>query len=197
MNKALSLCSGEFICFLNAGDTFYNVNILSRIAEAIRQNPGVDFFYGDVYYEGSVRPYSLQPSRLKSFTLFRGTVCHQAWFLRSDVYRNLNGLDTRLKYKADYDFLLRMVHFLKVPYKHLPLCIASYMAGGYSEKTFIESRQEFEYVRRKYIMPLQAWFYSCMLYLLDPIRRNIYYQRLMADIYHWKARRSWMAPKGR
>jgi len=191
MNKALKMCTGEFICFLNAGDLFPSSDILSRVAESIKSNPDTHFFYGDVYYKDSSGPYSIQPNHLTSFRLFRGTICHQAWYLKADVYQALGGFDTHLKYKGDYDALLRAFHLLKVTYLHLPFCVVNYKGGGYSENTFHESRPEAESVRRKYISPWQANLFSFVLSVLNPVKKSHYYQHLMAQINHWKAARSW------
>jgi glycosyltransferase involved in cell wall biosynthesis len=191
MNKGLGLCSGEFICFLNAGDTFHRTDVLQRVAAAIQGNPDIGLFYGDVYYKNSIRPFSVQPERLTSFLLFRGTVCHQAWIVRAEVYRQLNGFDLSLKFKGDYDALCRMFHVHKIPYLHLPICVANYLGGGYSERNRKKSQQEFEAVRRKYLTARQARFYTFLLRWSEPVRGNPYYQRLMAVISRWRARHSW------
>lgn len=195
MNKALKLCTGEFICFLNAGDTFYSSTILTSVADFIKSNQNITFFYGDVYYPKSIRPYSLQPKSLSSFLLFRGTVCHQAWFLKADVYRSLNGFDPLLKYKGDYDLLLRIIHQLHEAYMHIPTCIVNYKGGGYSEKTYTESRMEFESVRRRYISPLQSIFFSIFTSVLEPLKKNGFFQQLMASYTMWKAHRTWFFVK--
>jgi glycosyltransferase involved in cell wall biosynthesis len=195
MNKALKLCTGEYICFLNAGDTFFSSTILSSVADYIINNRNISFFYGDVYYPQSIRPYSLQPKSLTPFLLFRGTVCHQAWFLRADVYRKLNGFDPLLKYKGDYDVLLRVVHQLHEAYLHIPVCVVNYRGGGYSEKTYTESRMEFEQVRRRYISPVQSLLFFMLTLVLNPVKNNVFFQKLMARYSKWKAQRTWLVGK--
>jgi glycosyltransferase involved in cell wall biosynthesis len=192
MNKGLSLCSGDFICFLNAGDTFYAPEVLRQVAAAIHRHRDTSLFYGDVYFKNSIRPFSVQPDRLTSFLLYRGTVCHQAWFVKADIYHTLGGFDPHLTFTGDYDALCRMFHVHRVPYKHLPICVANYRGGGYSERNLEKGRPEFEAVRRKYLSPRQARFYSLLLRALDPVRENLYYQRLMAVISRRRAWQSWI-----
>jgi glycosyltransferase involved in cell wall biosynthesis len=192
MNKGLSLCSGDFICFLNAGDTFHASEVLRRVAAAIHRHPDIGLFYGDVYYQNSIRPFSVQPDRLTPFLLFRGTVCHQAWFVKAEVYRTLGGFDPHLRFKGDHDALCRMFHVHRVPYKHLPICVANYLGGGFSERHQVKSRPEFEAVRSKYLTPRQARFYGLLLRVLDLVRENPYYQQVMAVISRGRARRSWV-----
>lgn len=190
MNRALKLCTGEFIYFLNAGDTFYSPSVLAQVADLIHNNNSTPFFYGDVYYPSSKRPFSIQPERLTSFTLFRGTVCHQAWFLSAEIYRELGGFDTNLKYQGDYDVVNRIVHELHVPYLHIPICIVYYKGGGFSKKNINNGRKELDDVRKKYFSPFQVGYFSLLLSLINPIKENKYFQRLMYWYYELKASRS-------
>ena len=43
MNKAIDLLKGNWVNFMNAGDKFYNDNVLSNIAKEIELNYGVIF----------------------------------------------------------------------------------------------------------------------------------------------------------
>lgn len=191
MNKALNMVIGEFVCFLNAGDTFPHNNILGKVANEIEYDSEISFFYGDVYYPNSIRPCSIQPKRLTPFVLFRGTVCHQAWFVRREIYNQLKGFDINLKYKGDYDVLLRAIYLLNVCYKHLPFCVVKYHGGGFSENSHYLSRSEFEDVRRRYISSQRAIWYSFILHLVNFIRKNKIYQRFMANLTAAQARRLW------
>jgi glycosyltransferase involved in cell wall biosynthesis len=191
MNKALALCSGKYIHFLNAGDVFHDLDVLSRIAQATSSWPDAGLLYGDVLYPCSVRPFSVQPEKLTPFLLFRGTVCHQAWFVKREVYESLGGFDTQLRYKGDYDALLRMIYILQVKSKHLPTCVAVYKGGGFSEKNLQNAKPEFDLVRRKYLSRSQAAFYAVALGLLDPIRKAFWFQRLRAAFAKRQARNSW------
>ena len=48
MNQAVMESSGQFIHFLNCGDTFYAPTVFEKAAESIRNAPGVRIFFGDV-----------------------------------------------------------------------------------------------------------------------------------------------------
>ena len=47
MNKGVRLCHGEWVCFMNAGDTFASPHCLSLIGEAL-QDETIDIIYGSV-----------------------------------------------------------------------------------------------------------------------------------------------------
>ncbi|MBO6190527.1 MAG: glycosyltransferase [Alloprevotella sp.] len=115
MNKALSLSTGRYIVFLNAGDTLPHPDTLSRIAALIGQqeaDPAV--VYGDTDVtdgEGNfLRHRRLAPPEDLDWHDFKQgmLVCHQAFYARTDIARRT---PYNLKYRlsADYDWALRVM----------------------------------------------------------------------------------------
>lgn len=191
MNKAIGLSKGQYINFMNSGDTFYDKSVLDKIASAIDKYSGVQFLYGDVYYGNSIRPFSLQPKKLTSFTLFRGTVCHQVWFMQKGVYEMNGGFDIALRYKADYDFLCRIILKNKISYQHVPICVASYQGGGFSEKNVADGMRDTIVVKSRYFQQYKRLFFILILAILAPVRYNILYHRLRANLNTIRAKREW------
>ena len=119
MNQAISYCRGKFIYFLNAGDVFFDKDVLLHLSEYACSNADIDFYYGNVVmnirhpYSSSqgnrrLRRRMLYPLRLSKFFLYRSGLCHQAWLVRKEVYLK-DPFDIRLPIMADYDFLLKQV----------------------------------------------------------------------------------------
>ena len=118
MNKGLRQASGDYICFLNAGDFFPNANVLDTIVSRSltgksRQHlPAV--IYGDtdiVDNEGNfLRHRRLAPPRNLTWRSFRKgmLVCHQAFYARLDIARTVP-YDTRYRYSADVDWCIRVM----------------------------------------------------------------------------------------
>jgi len=52
MNKGLARAAGAFVLFLNAGDSFANVDVLSRVSKILSSNT-IDFLYGDSVWRPS------------------------------------------------------------------------------------------------------------------------------------------------
>src|SRR5690606_31398465 len=88
MNQSLVYCSGEYVCFLNAGDKFSDDTILEKIAFIARKSNYPDFIFGDIVsYEGisavsSKGRHITYRDKLSRFYLFRKMICHQAWFVK-------------------------------------------------------------------------------------------------------------------
>ena len=118
MNKGLRQASGDYICFLNAGDFFPNANVLDTIVsrsltgKSRQQMPAV--IYGDtdiVDNDGNfLRHRRLAPPRNLTWRSFRKgmLVCHQAFYARLDIARTVP-YDTRYRYSADVDWCIRVM----------------------------------------------------------------------------------------
>ncbi len=143
MNQAMRLCQGQFICFMNAGDTFPNAQILDQSAQIICQHPNQSIFCGDLLTLEEHPLYGRGPNgtgRIIRFPesysrheLFTESVCQQTWFVRRDLYLE-HPLDTSLSLNADHEFFIYWLTRDPHCYRHLPFITASYAAGGESER---------------------------------------------------------------
>lgn len=111
MNKAVNLCSGRWLYFLNAGDLLYDDQVLHdvflKITESdISSNTGV--VYGNVVYYGDSGSRRKRFDWLKPHNLVYGDLCHQAAFSRRELYLGLGMFDKTLRFNADFDWFLRV-----------------------------------------------------------------------------------------
>lgn len=135
MNKGIGLAKGEWLNFMNAGDTFYKSNTIEKIF--LKKNNDVDFIYGDCEMI-----YNSEFSRVQKAgeikNLWKGMIfSHQSLFTNSDVFKKYQfNVDNRIG--ADFEFLF---HCYKNNFKfcniHIPVAIV--LAGGLSDTKRIES----------------------------------------------------------
>lgn len=111
MNKGLHRCTGHYVCFLNAGDTFCSPTTLADIATHLPSELP-DVVYGDTilvddagHYQG--RRQHRPPHRLtwKSFQ-YGMLVCHQAFLVRPAMAPDY---DLQYRYSADFDWCIRIL----------------------------------------------------------------------------------------
>ncbi len=108
MNKAVELCAGEYILFLNSDDLIPGDDCLLNVQEAIRDTRP-DFIYGETIFvdeDGGHR--HARRLTLKSI-LQRMPFGHNAMLIRKAVFQELGGHDLRFRIVADYDMILRMI----------------------------------------------------------------------------------------
>jgi glycosyltransferase involved in cell wall biosynthesis len=162
MNKGLRLATGEYIVFLNAGDTLHDEKTLDMVACSLQpaansQQPAV--IYGDtniVDDEGHfLRKRHLSvPDNLTWRSFKRGMlVCHQAFYARLDIARDIP-YDLQYRHSADVDWCIRVMK--EAERRHLPLVrvqgvVADFLDGGDSSKNHRASlRERFHVMRRHY-----------------------------------------------
>lgn len=172
MNKGLKHATGDYVLFLNAGDTFPSESTLTQVAASAERASGLPgVLYGDtdiVDNEGRfVRHRRLSPPKKLSWKSFMQgmVVCHQAFYARTDLAKKVP-YQLKYRYSADVDWCIRV---MKMAQKQgLPLCnvqtvVANYLDGGMTEKNHKASLKErFRVMESHYgYLPtlfMHAWF---------------------------------------
>ena len=154
MNQALAVCSGEYICFMNAGDTFAGYDVLEEVARKIEEDTRAEFFYVDVYKPGARAGINTFPECLTRYYLFNNTICHQCWFVRRHTYLRYGGFDERYSSIADYQLMLKILARDRVPYRHVSRVGVTYKGGGHS------SRPDVIKMSRKLLHAVKVEFFS-------------------------------------
>lgn len=110
MNKGLGLAQGDYVIFLNAGDSFHSKDTLQEIADAVMDNDYPGIVYGQTQIVDAARKrigdrHLIAPSVL-TFDSFRDgmVVCHQAFVVLRKLVDNY---DTRYKYSSDFEWCIR------------------------------------------------------------------------------------------
>ena len=114
MNKGIQLATGDYLCFLNAGDEFHDNETLQKIVHTLKGKELPDVIYGEtaiVDEEGHFlhmrRLSAPQTLTWKSFK--QGMlVCHQAFFARRELAID-NLYDLRYRFSADFDWCIRIM----------------------------------------------------------------------------------------
>jgi glycosyltransferase involved in cell wall biosynthesis len=178
MNKGLRLATGDYVVFMNAGDTFHDERTLERVLGGITElrNSGTPelrpaVIYGDtniVDSEGRfLRKRHLSvPDRLTWRSFRKGMlVCHQAFYARQDIARDIP-YDLQYRHSADVDWCIRVMKEAErrhLPLRRVPGVVADFMDGGNTTQNHRASLKErFTVMRRHYglftTLTMHAWF---------------------------------------
>ncbi len=115
MNKGIDIASGEWINFMNSGDSFFNSLVVSEIYHN-KEYEGISVIYGDVecdYVEFKKIRKAKEINKIKKGMAF----CHQSSFIRMCVMKKVK-YDTYFRLASDYDFFMKIY---KSDYKFLKL----------------------------------------------------------------------------
>ena len=105
MNKGLDLASGDFLIFMNAGDSFYKSNILTDFVKFITKKNAI--YYGDAIYfsENNINKI-IRGGKFDRYRLARTNLCHQTVFYPKTVYKTQK-YNTDYNLFADWDYNMR------------------------------------------------------------------------------------------
>ena len=166
MNKGLRLATGDYVCFLNAGDSFHEDDTLQQMVHTLRELTELpDVLYGEtalVDAEGHfVRMRRLQaPEHLTWHSFRQGMlVCHQAFFAKRTL---AEPYDLRYRFSADFDWCIRIMKKSKVLH-NTHLTLIDYLEEGMTTRNHEASLHErFRIMAKHYgwlsTVAHHAWF---------------------------------------
>lgn len=128
MNKGIDVATGEYINFLNAGDSFVKEDILEKIFSQ-NSNNKYDLIYGTSIVTGVEQNTVLKPKKFTKLNLYfwnTRVVCHQAMFVRKDIAGKYS---MKYRLKGELNWYLDLVEKVK-SYKIVDFPIVYYALGG-------------------------------------------------------------------
>ena len=184
MNKGLTQASGDYIVFMNAGDSFPQADTLEQVVHRCKltelptaELPGVlygntDVVDGDGHY---LHPRRLQPPVKLTWRSFRQgmLVCHQAFYARTDIAKNLQ-YDTRYRFSADVDWCIRVMRETErmgLPLYNIGIVVANYLDEGATTKNHKASLRERYLVMQRHYGVVQTFQLHCWFVVRAIVRR--------------------------
>ena len=145
MNKGIALASGDYLCFLNAGDCFHEDDTLQQMVHTINGNELPDILYGETAIVDKDRQGML--------------VCHQAFFPRHTLVEPYN---LQYRFSADFDWCIRIMKKARTLH-NTHLTIIDYLEEGMTTRNQKASLKErFRIMAKHYgligTVAHHAWF---------------------------------------
>ncbi len=162
MNKGIKMATGDYICFLNAGDWLPDSNTTQEIADAINNAtkgstmPAVVYGDTDIVDEqgNHLCRRTKRPPVVLNWQSFKDgmTVCHQAFYARTDIAQQ-TPFNMRYKYSADFDWCIRIMkhaeeHSLSLI--NTDRVLVNYLNEGTTTRNRIASLKERYRIMQKY-----------------------------------------------
>lgn len=113
MNKGMALATGDYLCFLNAGDSFHEDDTLQQIVHSMIESAQLpDVVYGETALVDSrrhfVRMRRLATPEVLTWKSFKKgmLVCHQAFIAKRTLSEPY---DLQYRFSADFDWCIRVM----------------------------------------------------------------------------------------
>lgn len=200
MNQAVRYVRGDYVLFLNCGDSFYDEHVLAQVKEQIgrygrggrectaqqakRMLMGGSIFYGNIYERQTGTLVQSNPV-IDDFACYRNIPCHQACFYAARLLRE-KPFDTSYAVRADYEHFLWCYYKAHAAAVYMPVTVALYEGGGFSETRENErkSRREHREIVNRYMPPDRVRKYRLiMIVTLAPLRTWIAGNPVTAGLY--------------
>lgn len=147
MNKGIATANGEWILFMNAGDTFCNPDVLEKL-EMEKVKDDVSVVYGDSISVYGQDHFYFPAKNLETLRYSGMAFCHQAVFVRRSVLLS-HPFDLSYKMLADYNlFRTLLLEGVKFEYKQIPVCIYG-VDGGITDSHQWLCHQEFNRILQR------------------------------------------------
>lgn len=166
MNKGLKRATGDYVWFINAGDTLYTADTVQKIVASLKKDVSLpDILYGEtMIVDAQGRQLGMRrlkaPERLtwKSFRMGM-LVCHQSFIAKRELAPFYN---TEYRLAADYDWCIRCMQKART-LRNTQLVLSNFLEDGLSSVQRKASLKERYRVMCRYYGPLvtgvlHIWF---------------------------------------
>lgn len=167
MNKGIRKASGEYVFILNSGDAFAAANVVERMLAALeigdwKLENGLPILMGNIVQvyrdrrkvkEGKrtkTKDLTPRPIEASMLTFYRGTIPHDAAFVRRDLFEKYGNFDETMKICADWKLYLDMIALGGVVPMYVDIDVVDFDMSGISntnnERRLAERRAYLEKV---------------------------------------------------
>lgn len=122
MNKGIKQAKGDYLNFMNSGDTFHSSTVLEDIS---KMNLTEDIITGGIYDSEKDVSHIIKPQEVTLLTMFKNTFNHQATFIKKELF------DKRL---YDEDYVIQSdakFNYQSIIYDNCSIRIIDYIVADY------------------------------------------------------------------
>jgi glycosyltransferase involved in cell wall biosynthesis len=127
MNKGIKISTGDWVIFMNAGDTFYSENTVTLLN--LNNKEEIALVYGNTITSNITR----SPFSQKSLYFGMIYACHQSTVYNKRLLEGTLFYDTKFHLFGEFDLASR-IYNKKLKTEYLNLTISNYLGGGISSE---------------------------------------------------------------
>ena len=169
MNKGIKAAKGEWIYFLNAGDSFYDEKVLEDIFTKYDLT-NCDLVYAKVQTKNEptgIDYITGEPVTFKDF-FTRYPICHQATFTRKSAFDQIGLYDTRYRLAGDTEWFTRFFKLQPEKAFFIDRIVAFYDIQGTTYHKRMQGYKEYLHFGKKYFpffVSLKNQFFYPLLWI--------------------------------
>lgn len=152
MNKAVEMASGQFVHFLNCGDSLSQADSMSKILKLVESSQ--TFYTWNLLDQETHKVLSLQYLSLWSLITGTTSYCHQGQMISKRLFSEIGTLNTNFRICADFEMTLKLLT-VTTPI-HFPEILVNYQGYGFSRSSPDLLLNE----KRQTLHTWQTWVFS-------------------------------------
>jgi len=162
MNKGIKKSKGDYLLFLNSGDTLINKDVLAVVGKQI--NSKVGLYYGNInlVYKDSER-LKIYPDELTFNFFYESSLPHPATFIQRKLFDTVFYYNEDYRIVSDWEFFICAICKYEVSYCYLDKVISNYDMSGISSSE--ENKSLIEQEKNSVYETHFKWFYEDYLAL--------------------------------
>jgi glycosyltransferase involved in cell wall biosynthesis len=174
MNKGIRRAKGDYVLFLNSGDTLSSREVLSVLSDLSMESDVIHGLSRLVFPGGGSHIFGAK-RLMPGMSLFHAMIfTHQVALFRRTLFDRFGLYDTSFRIVADYDFILKL--FLAgMVFRHIDILVSDYPIGGISNLNEMLRLREHRAVRFRHYTFL-VWLFYTILYFPQEI---VYYKKAL------------------
>ena len=165
MNKGIEAATGDYVGFLNSDDVYHHDHVLERVANALGGSRP-DAAHADLVYverDNPTRVVRYWNSKPYVPGMFEAGwhPAHPTLFVKTQLLKDIGGFNTRYRYHADFDLMVRLFVDRKISSVYIPEILVRMRTGGQSTRSlrniYKGNRESWEIARRFGIARSPLW----------------------------------------
>lgn len=133
MNKGITVATGKYCLFLNAGDVLYENDTINKL---MLENLTGDIINFNSYVVGKHQPKTMVKSKknINFFDFYKHTIIHQATLIKKELFTKVGLYNESLKIVSDWEFFIKALFKENCSYQSSNLILSVFDSDGISSK---------------------------------------------------------------
>jgi glycosyltransferase involved in cell wall biosynthesis len=133
MNKGIVRANGDYLLFLNSGDTLYSNKTLEEILPDLQT--GEDIIYGNAWFIKEEKQWEEKfPATLSFQFFYLFTLNHQSTFIKKQLFYDYGFYAENIRINADWAFFIKVIFQHNASCKHITKIISIFTHDGISSQ---------------------------------------------------------------
>jgi glycosyltransferase involved in cell wall biosynthesis len=165
MNKGIGMASGDYLQFLNSGDSLVSDNVTMRMTEALKDNEFPPILYGNMLKDmpdGKIlRDKGFAGKPISFLGFYIGSLNHPSSYIKKSLFEKYGRYDESLKIVSDWKWFLQTIILEGEKPVYADIDVTLFDMNGISEKNKALNRTERKRVLKELIPTTFLTDYDC------------------------------------